>query len=82
MREFISRHREILGILLLGIVFVITSHYMVRNHFVEDNPHHLYFIWNADDEGLPAEGEDITIESIDGDTIYLVPKEDYIPKVK
>ncbi len=70
-------------LITIGLIYILGMSliYMKQTvNTVEYEHHAMYFIWNADDEGLPAVGEDVTIESIDGDTIYLVPKEDYIPK--
>jgi hypothetical protein len=67
--------KEILIIIGLAVALALSLFY-VASKKVEENPHDLHFIWNADDEGVPPVGGEVIIEMIEGDTIYLIPKED------
>jgi hypothetical protein len=79
MFKLLRDFREVFVIIIVGIGLVMTLNYIKQ----QGKPQHkqsFTFIWNSDDEGLPPIGETVIIEDIKGDSIWLVAKEDYIPK--
>jgi hypothetical protein len=72
------RYKIIITIVFLAVITRIGI-FFIENNRKPEHKQSFTFIWNSDDEGLPPIGEEVIIEDIKGDSIWLVAPMDYSP---